>query len=930
MRDPPVVVWALARRLQPNGASNRPSSEGLVPEGGSPMSNETAGRAIALWALVAATPAGAQNSTIHPTPPPIVAAGRVAGAIHLDGMLDDPSWQSVAPATGFLQSQPSEGQPATQRTDVRFLFDDDALYVGARLYDSLGAAGVRTRLVRRDGSADADELTLVFDTFHDHLGRTQFSVNPSGVKWDWYGPGGAGLDQSWDPVWEVATTIDSLGWTAELRIPFSQLRYPTAAEQTWGLQLLRMVSRLNERSHWAWWPLNQSGGPERYGHLTGLEIVRGPGRFELQPYVVGRSINRPVTDSADPFADAHAWGGRVGADVKYLLTSNLTLTATANPDFGQVEVDPAVVNLSAFETFFEERRPFFIEGSGLFRFGGLNCFFCSNVSGLSMFYSRRIGRAPQGASLASDVGPYAESPEASTILGAAKITGRTPSGWSLGALNAVTRREFATVQLADSSRTSLEVEPFTNYFVGRVAKDLRGGATVLRGIGTSVVRDLRDPALAVRLHRHAEGFGLETDSWWGQRTYRLMASLAFSQIAGDSQAILRAQRSSARYFQRPDRKQGSNGLFTDRYDSTLTTMRGLAAYARFSKESGDWKFETSANLRSPGFEVNDLAFLSQADYVWMNGNVVRQFTKPTKLYRQMFFIAGGQQQYNFDGDLTDRQLQAFAFIQPRNYWEASAFVIRRFGVFDDRLTRGGPVVRRPAVTFLAFNLSTDERKAVVLETNPSRGCTEEGACSWSVNLDATVRPASNLVIRIGPSYEYDVSRAQYVTAVDDPTATTFYGRRYVFGGLEQRTLSMNTRLNLTFTPTLSLEVFAQPLIASGRYTDYKEFVAPRVLEKRVYQAVSEQDGVVTIDPDEAGPADAFSFDKPDFTFRSLRGNAVLRWEYRPGSTLFLVWTQSRASEELLGDLSLRRDVDALFAAPAENIFLIKVSYWLGL
>ena len=257
-------------------------------------------------------------------------------------------------------------------------------------------------------------------------------------------------------------------------------------------------------------------------------------------------------------------------------------------------------------------------------------------------------------------------------------------------------------------------------------------------------------------------------------------------------------------------------------------------------------------------------------------------------------------------------------------------MIRRFGVFDDRLTRGGPVVRRPAVTFLAFNLSTDERKAIVLETNPSRGCTEEGACSWSVNLDATVRPASNLVIRIGPSYEYDVSRAQYVTAVDDPTATTFYGRRYVFGGLEQRTLSMNTRLNLTFTPTLSLEVFAQPLIASGRYTDYKEFVAPRVLEKRVYQAVSEQDGVVTIDPDEAGPADAFSFDKPDFTFRSLRGNAVLRWEYRPGSTLFLVWTQSRASEELLGDLSLRRDVDALFAAPAENIFLIKVSYWLGL
>jgi hypothetical protein len=890
------------------------------------------GIAATLFAIAA--PATAQNgSGVHPTPPPLVGATRLSASLEIDGRLDETAWLSVPAASDFRQAEPSEGAPATQRTEVRFLFDDANLYVGARMFDERGAAGVQTRLVRRDGQVDSDYLELIFDTFHDHLGRTFFLVNPSGVKADSYGPGGSGGDPSWDPVWEVATSIDSLGWVAEIRIPFSQLRYPREPRQTWGLQIWRQVNRLNELSQWSFWPRNEVGGPQRFGHLEGLEITRSPQRVELLPYVVGRSSHIPVSDTLDPFADAHAWNYRLGADLKVLLTSNLTLNATVNPDFGQVEVDPAVVNLSAFETFFEERRPFFIESSGLYQFGGLNCYFCSNVSGMSMFYPRRVGRQPQAGGLAFDAGPYADIPEASTILGAAKVTGRTPTGWSLGLLEAVTRREHATVQVDDTTQVGVEVEPFTNYFVARVAKDLRGGATVLRGIGTSVIRDLGDPALAARLNRHAEGVGLETNSWFAGRRYRLMATLAFSQIAGDSQAVLRAQHSSARYFQRPDREHGGNGLFTDGYDSSLTTMRGWALYSRFSKESGNWLFETSVNARSPGFEVNDLAFLSRADYVWMNANIFRQFLTPTGWYRQLYFIAGGQQQYNFDGDLTDRQVQAFGQIQTRNYWFMSAFVIYRPQVFEDRQTRGGPVVRRPALTFLSLNLSTDSRKAVVLSTNPSQGCTEEGACSRSINLDLNLRPASNVSLSLGPAFDYSEGRAQYVTATDDPTATAFYGRRYVFADLIQKTVSMNTRLNFTFSPTLTLEVFAQPLLVSGRYANFKEFVAPRVLEKRVYTDVVESgsgdDVVVTVDPDGAGPAEAFSFDKPDFTFRSLRGNAVLRWEYRPGSTLYLVWTQSRSSEDPLGDLRFRRDVDALFGAPAENVFLLKASYWIG-
>src|SRR2546426_11996063 len=455
-------------------------------------------RLTVLLAVLCAPSLVAQN--IHPTTPPEVRAVPLQGAFKLDGRLDDPIWQIAPAATGLRQSHPigtgvKAGDPATQRTEVRFAFDDAAIYVGARLYDDSGAAGVRTGLARRDADVSSDYIQVIFDTYHDHIGRLFFWVNPSGVKQDANGLGGGG-DPSWDPVWEVQTNIDSLGWTAEMRIPFSQLRYPeTSAEQTWGLQIWRQENRLNELSQWAWWGLEETGGPPRFGHLHGLVIRHAPGRAELMPYAVGRSSNVPG-DRTDPFFNPHALDGRVGGDATLRVTANLTLNATVNPDFGQVEVDPAVVNLSAFETFLQERRPFFVEGAGYFGLGGLSCFFCSNVSSLSMLSTRRIGRSPQMPAMRDTAARYADVPQNTTILGAAKLTGRTPSGWSIGVLDAVTRREQATVQRSDGSRYDAPVEPFSNYWVGRVAKDLRGGATVIKAMGTSVVRSLDDPFLA--------------------------------------------------------------------------------------------------------------------------------------------------------------------------------------------------------------------------------------------------------------------------------------------------------------------------------------------------------------------------------------------------------------------------------------------------
>ena len=896
---------------------------------------------VVLAALIA-VPATALAQNIHPTAPPETGAVALHGQkIQLDGRLDEAVWHTAPAATDFRQSQPDEGKPATQRTEVRFAYDGEALYVGARMYDTEGANGVRTRLVRRDASANSDYIEVIFDTYHDHIGRLFFQVNPSGARYDANGLGG-GEDGSWDPVWEVKTAIDSLGWTAEMRIPFSQLRYPhTSAEQTWGLQVWRQENRLNELSQWAFWKRTETGGPAMFGHLDGLVIQRSPERAEILPYVVGRSNNVPLSDPANPFERPHVVDERVGADASVLLTSNLTLNATVNPDFGQVEVDPAVVNLSAFETFYDEKRPFFVEGAGYFGLGGLNCFFCSNVSSLSMFYSRRIGRAPQGADNAANAGPYAQIPDNTTILGAAKLTGRTRTGWSLGLMDAATKRERALVQLADSGRTSVEVEPFTNYFVGQVAKDLRGGATTVRAMATSVVRQLDDTFFTHHVSRHAESFGLATEMWFNKRNYHLMAQMASTQVTGDSTAMLQLQQSSAHYFQRPDRGTGGNGLLTNGYDSSLTSMRGLGAYARFAREQGHVLWEVSTNMRTPGFENNDIAYLSQADYWWMSANIFPQWTKPTSWYRSLFFILGGQQQYNFEGDLTSRQGQMFGYIELPNYWQVQGFWIHRPSTLDDRLSRGGPALRVPSLNFWEGFVSTDSRKAVVADLSDDVSCDSDGSCSHDASVSLQLKPASNISLSLGPSVSHNRTQNQYVTTVDDPTATAFFGKRYVFADLVQNSISMDTRFNVTFTPNLTFELFAQPLIASGHYSRYKEFAAPRQAQRLVYgedvgtvavqQPAQPGDAAVyTIDPDGAGPAASFDVTDPSFTFRSLRGNAVLRWEYLPGSTLYLVWTRTASSDLTRGSIDFGTDARALFRGPATNIFLIKVNYWLGI
>lgn len=578
----------------------------------------------------------------HSDPRPAAHAAKRTGSIAIDGKIDEAAWSAATPIGELIQSFPNEGKDPSEKTEIRILYDESAIYIGARMFDSQGPKGVKAVLTRRDallngGNLTSDNIAFVFDTFRDKNSRNWFQLNPLGVKGD-HKDG----DTSYDPVWEGASNIDSLGWTAEFRIPFSQLRFSRSTEQVWGMQVWRTTDKNNEQDMWAFWRQNEAGGPPYFGTLDGITVASQPRQIEVVPYVTSRATMERVS-SNDPYHSDRQGLARAGGDAKLNITSNLTLDATVNPDFGQVEVDPASVNLSVFETTFSEKRPFFVSNSQYFSNGGFSCYFCDNVSSLNLVYTRRIGRSPQLAGLVGSRAQFMDATDATSILGAAKITGRTAGGLTVGLLDAVTNRETARYRLdGDATDHTQEVEPLANYFIGRVRKDFRGGATRIGAISTLVNRDLKNADEFARLRSRAGAIGMDLDHHWSNRTYSFNLQTALTNIAGDTAAIRRAQMSSARYYQRVGRKVTGDGLFDTKFDPTRTTLSGYGFYARLAKESGDWLFEGIQNWRSPGFEANDMGVLSRSDYKWMVANVVRQWTTPGKFYRNIWSSLGAQ------------------------------------------------------------------------------------------------------------------------------------------------------------------------------------------------------------------------------------------------------------------------------------------------
>jgi hypothetical protein len=844
----------------------------------------------------------------HDRDAPDVAALRISEPIVIDGRLDEGVWARAAPVTDFTQIAPNEGAAASQRTEVRFLYDDEAIYVGARMHDTGEILG---RLGRRDmPMGDSDWLTVVFDSYHDHRSAFGFEINPAGVRRDQSRAGGR-EDDSWDPVWEAATSVDGDGWTVEMRIPFSQLRFSGEPLQTWGLQVERSIAREREFAAWAYTPPDQPGGIPRFGHLSGLERIATGKRLEVLPYTVSRA--EYIDPRGNPFRSDREFGLDVGVDLKYRLTSEMTLDATVNPDFGQVEVDPAVLNLSAMETFFEERRPFFVEGSEIFQFGAGG----SN----QVLYSRRIGARPSLA----PAHPARDVPDATRILGASKLSGRTAGGWSIGVMDAVTRREYARFQDPTGSVGEAVAEPLTNYLVTRTRREARTGQTAVGAFFGAVNRQLDTEELKHALRSDAYSGGFDFFHQWSDRTWTLEGFAAGSHIRGSREAIARAQRAPYRYFQRPDAEHLD-------YEVDGTTLSGLSSEVSLATRWGrNWSGRALLGAVSPGYDVNDLGFQRRGDRLDSSLSLAHQETRPGQIFRRRSTFLTGRMEHNWAGVRVTDFLGVGSTLQFLNYWTANAFVgVNSDGTLDDRLTRGGPAAGRPGAFRGSAGVGSDSRRALVGHLGGAIFRSRASDRASDISVSVQFKPAPNWDLSLAPNFNRSRTRAQYLFAIPDAEAVQTFGQRYVFAELAQNVLSVSTRFNYTLTPDLSLQAFIQPFIASGSFGPASEFAAPGGYDVLVYgDDLGEiEDG--RIYPSGRGDG-ALSFPVPDndFNIRSLRANAVLRWEWRPGSTLYLAWQQTRSDRTPIGTFDLQTDARALWAMPSDNVLVLKVNYWMN-
>ncbi len=707
----------------------------------------------------------------------------------------------------------------------------------------------------------------------------------------------------------------------ELRIPLSQLRYRRHEDAVWGIQLSRRILRKQETSVFAFTPKAEQAGVNRYGHLEGLGQLETFERVELLPHPVLHAEYLPA-EPGDPFQDGSAYFGGVGFELKYKASSELTLNATVNPDFGQVEADPAEVNLSDFETRFKEKRPFFVEGKDLFRFGRLRA--GNTATPPEFFFSRRIGREP---SLEPDY-DWVDVPERTTILGAAKLSGKT-EGWSIGVLDAVTAEEQGLF-LDDSGLVgSSPVEPLANHFAGRVTRELREGNTTVGGFLTAVNRRLSNADLAAELRSSAHAVGVDVNHSWGNRTWALDFSLAGSTIGGTAEVIDDVQRSSARYFQRPD------ATHVD-YDPTRTRLSGHAAQLAFSKIAGHhWRWSVAYQEVSPELEVNDLGFQRRADQRVLSGELQYRQQQPTKLLRKWRLSGSTSQEWNFGGDRVETEVGASFSTQFHNYWSAWGYFSYDIPSLNPRLTRGGPTGGDPGDWSVGLTVNSDDRKRMYATGDLYYWRDRDGGAAGAASLYLSVKPSSSVKVRLGTWFERNLPTAQYVTRTSDTLATETFGRRYVFSALDQTSLQLTTRLDWTFSQRVSLQLYGQMFVSSADFSQFKEFKAPRTFDFATYgrdhgTIARDAEGVYTVDPDGSGPAETFLIYDPNFNQRSLRGTLVLRWEYHPGSTLFLAWQHRRYDEAPVGNFSLGRDLSALFGAEAKNVIVLKATYWLGL
>lgn len=876
---------------------------------------------VAMALAAGAREAAAQVST----EPKEAVAVRVTGdGVRVDGRLDDAAWLSAVFVNDFRQRDPDLFAAPGDRTEVAFLYDDGALYIGARMH-SADPSRIPASLTRRDGYGRAEHLTVTLDPFLDRRTGYAFAITSGNGRRDWYHTRDAaddGRDFNWNPVWEARAVIDSAGWTAELRIPFSQLRFRDQPLQVWGLNIQRWVPQRNEDSFWVVVPRNQAGFISHFGTLTGIENLPPARRVELLPYATGNANFTGAPVPGNPFNDGRVERATAGVDLRVGLGPSLTLDATVNPDFGQVEADPAEVNLSAFETFFPERRPFFTEGSQLLSGGSEN-----------YFYSRRVGAPPRGPAS----GDFVDRPGSARILGAAKVTGRIGSGWQVGVFSAVTERTWArTYDSTSRNFADVEVEPLASYAAGRVQRQFgASGSTVGFTLAGMTRFFSRDSPLADRMSGESLAGGGDLNLRFAGGAWSLSGRFGMSLVSGAAGAIRRLQESSARYYQRPDAGYVE-------VDPAATTMAGVSMGLRLSKNSGLWLGGIGFESDSPGFETNDTGRLQNADDLTVSADLTRRQTEPSRALRRGRVNVSGRLGWNYGGVLREGQLRLSSNATFHNYMEANLNLQANPRLLSDNLTRGGPLMQTGWRFRLDGNLQTNGSRPNTGRMNWAVERGEFGAWLGEVGFRLGTSPTPTLSLSLDPGYTRRVSSRQYVGRFGDGGPLT-YGQRYVFAKIERSELAMRLRFSFLFTPDLSVEGYGEPFSSSGRYFGFGELEAARSRQLRVYGEAAgttiTDEGLQYRVEDTAIPG-SFTIRNPDFNSLSFRSNLVVRWEWRPGSTIFFVWQQSRSefcsagrvdvcpNGSVPGALASVASFAEPFGVAGDNFLAIKVNYWI--
>ncbi len=841
--------------------------------------------------------------------------------INVDGLLNENIWANVKWEEDFVQRQPNEGEKPLQDTKFKIAYDAKNLYVGVKCLDN-EADKIVSRLGRRD-SYEGDLIVISFDSYHDLQSCFSFTVNAAGVKADEkLSNNGQSADSNWNPIWFTKTNIDAQGWTAEIKIPFSQFRFSKDANQVWGLQFMRKLFRAESRSTWQRVKLDAGGWISNFGELHGLKDLNGIKQIELQPYVLG-SVSNHEKEENNPFRTGTEKSISAGFDGKIGINNALTLDFTVNPDFGQVEADPAALALDGFQLFFNERRPFFVENKNTFNYN-VSQSSAGNTFGFdNVFYSRRIGKNPSLYPSIED-GEFMKQPQNTTILGAAKISGQTKNGWNIGIMESVTANEYAEVD-SFGTREEILVEPLTNYFVGRAQKFFNNKNSAIGGIITATNRKLEDNLDF--LHKSAYSGGIDFEHYWKDRSWLLSGRMIFSQVNGSEKSILDTQESIAHLFNR----QGQNYLSVD---TTLTQLNGNGGTIKVGKfGGGNFMFESGFTWRNPGLELNDIGFMRQSDDL-------RHFTWAGYRWRKPFSIfnfAGANYNhwfaFDYGGNFNLASFNVNAFATFKNNWNGGFGSNINPLFYSNNELRGGPRFRYTPENNVWVWFESDQRKKLFFGTHNSLGSTiDESKDYVASEIWATYRPNNALKISLSSTYNTSKNEIQYVsTANHDGT------QKYIVGTLKRKTLSAALRVNYTINPNLSLQYYGQPFITRGRYTAFKQIsnAEAKFLNNKAInfqeQSISfdAEEGEYKVDIDMNDDYD-FSFYDPDFAFVQFRSNMVLRWEYIPGSELFFVWSQGTTgfgdSNERLG----RTLNTQLLDRKMENIFLIKATYRLVL